>query len=294
MSETIKFYSQGLEIIGDWYAAPGGNNPVVVLCHGFTGVKGMVMPGVGRRLSEAGYHALAFDYRYFGDSGGTPRGRINPYEQIQDIRAAISYAQTRSEVEPERVALWGTSFGGGNAVCAAAFDRRVQCVIANIAVMRGERWMRGLRGPEQWNQLLDRIEEDRRSRVLTGKTTDVNPFEIMPVDDQTVPFIREHWAEVPNLPRSITLDTAEAVMEHDPQSVIHRVSPRPLLMLAVERDQIVPNEETVEAFAEAKEPKKLIWLPRRLGHWGAYVGDGFDKVMEETLSWLGQWMPPVR
>ena len=46
----------------------------------------------------------------------------------------------------------------------------------------------------------------------------------------------------------------------------HRISPRPLLMVAVERDQIVPNEEMVEAFAVAKAPKKLVWLPRHLGH----------------------------
>ncbi|MDP6342886.1 MAG: alpha/beta fold hydrolase [Alphaproteobacteria bacterium] len=290
MPDQVTFYSEGVGIVGDWYPAEGGHNPVVVLCHGFTGVKGMVMPEVAERLAANGYHALAFDYRYFGESGGEPRGRINPYEQVQDIRAAITYAQSRAEVDPGRLALWGTSFGGGNAVRAAAFDRRVGCVVANIAVMRGKRWLRGLRGPEQWNQLLDRIEEHRKDRVLTGETVDVNPFEIMPVDEQTVPFIREHWADVPNLPRTITLDTVEAVLEHDPQSVIHRLSPRPLLMLAVERDQIVPNEETVEAFAAAGEPKKLVWLPRHLSHWGAYVGEGFELVMAETLSWLGRWL----
>ncbi len=291
MPEAVTFYSDGINIVGDWFAAEGRKSPVVVLCHGFTGVKEMVLPDVARRLSAAGYHTLAFDYRCFGESGGTPRGRISPHEQVQDIRAAITYVRSRAEVDPARVALWGTSFGGGNAVCAAVLDQRIQCVVANIAVMRGKRWLRSLRGPEQWHQLLDRIEEDRNRRVLTGETMDVNPFEIMPVDEQTIPFIREHWADIPNLPRTITLDTAESVLEHDPQSVIHRISPRPLLMLAVKRDQIVPNEETVEAFTDAGEPKKLVWLPRRLGHWGAYVGEGFDMVMAETLSWLGQWMP---
>lgn len=290
MPETVKFFSEGVEIVGDWYAAAGGDRPVVVLCHGFTGVKGMVMPDVAARFAAAGYHTLAFDYRFFGGSGGAPRGRVIPLEQIRDIRAAITYVQSRAEVDPSRVALWGTSFGGGNAVCAAAQDDRVRCVVANVGVMRGRRWLRSLRGPEQWYQLLDRIEDDRRDRVLTGTSADVNPFEIMPVDEQTVPFIRAHWADVPNLPRTITLESAEAVLEHDPQSVIGRVSPRPLLLLAVERDQIVPNEETVEAFAAAGEPKKLVWLPRRLGHWGSYVGEGFDMVMAETLAWFDQWL----
>jgi len=290
MAESVTFYSEGEKIVGDWYAADGGNRPVVVLCHGFTGVKDMVMPDVALRLAEAGFHALAFDYRYFGESGGTPRGRIIPLEQIRDIRAAITFVQSRAEVDAERVGLWGTSFGGGNAVAAAALDERVRCVVANIGVMRGERWLRSLRGPEQWHQLLDRVEEDRTNRVLTGETIDVNPFEIMPVDSETVPFIRKHWADVPNLPRTITFDSVEAVLEHDPQAMIHKISPRPVLMLAVERDQIVPNEETLAAYAAAGEPKKLVWLPRRLSHWGAYVDEGLDMVMAETLFWFEQWL----
>jgi pimeloyl-ACP methyl ester carboxylesterase len=291
MPESVAFYSEGVKVVGDWYAAGRDRRPVVILCHGFTGVKGMVLPDVGQRLCAAGYHVLAFDYRFFGDSGGEPRGRIIPLEQVRDIRAAITYVQTRPEVDPQRVALWGTSFGGANVVYTAAHDARVQCVVANVGVMRGARWLRSLRGPEQWYQLLDRVAQERQHRVLTGEFTEVAPFEVMPVDSQTVPFIRQYWAQIPNLPRCITFDTVEAVLEYDPQGVIQRIAPRPLLMIAVERDQIVPNEETVEAFAEAGEPKKLVWLPRHLGHWGAYVGEGFERVMSETLAWYQQWLP---
>jgi hypothetical protein len=152
--------------------------------------------------------------------------------------------------------------------------------------MRGARWLRSLRGPEQWYQLLDRVEQERQHRVLTGEFAAVTPFEVMPVDSQTVPFIRQHWAKIPNLPRSMTFDTVEAVLEYDPQGVIQHIAPRPLLMMAVERDQIVPNEETLEAFAEAREPKKLVWLPRHLGHWGAYVGEGFECELHDRVSLL--------
>ena len=73
-------------------------------------------------------------------------------------------------------------------------------------------------------------------------------------------FIRQSCAKVPHLPGTVAFDTAEAVMESDPQSVIHRISPRPLLMLAVERDQIVPNEETTEEHFNAA-PSGLQPLP---------------------------------
>ena len=81
MPESVTFYSEGVKIAGDWYAAAGGKRPVVVLCHGFTGVKGMVLPDVAQHLAAAGFNALAFDYRFFGESDGTPRGRIIPLEQ---------------------------------------------------------------------------------------------------------------------------------------------------------------------------------------------------------------------
>jgi len=290
--QAVTFYSDGTAIAGDWYPAGGEGRPTVVLCHGFTGVKGMVMPEVAARLAAAGFNALAFDYRFFGQSAGEPRGRIIPLEQIRDIRAALTFVTTRAEVDTDAVALWGTSFGAANAVQTAAIDQRVRCVVANIGVMRGARWLRSLRGPEQWHQLLDRVAAHRRERVLTGVSEDISPFEVMPVDSESIPFIREHWGDVPDLPRTITLDSVEAVLEYDPQSVIHKLSPRPLLMLAVERDQIVPNEETDAAFAAAGEPKKLVWLPRHISHWGAYVGEGFDLVMDETIAWYRQWLSP--
>jgi hypothetical protein len=293
MPEPVTFYSEGVPIAGDWYAAQGpsaGPRPVVVLCHGFTGVKGLALPAFAARFAAAGYHTLAFDYRFFGDSAGEPRGRLLPLEQVRDIRAAMTYVQTRPDVDPERLALWGTSFGGANAIYTAAHDPRARCVVASVAVTRGARWLRSLRSPEQWHQLLDRLDADRRRRVLTGQLDLVHPFEVMPPDSLTAPFVREHWAEVPNLPRRITLESAEAVLEYDPQGVIDRISPRPLLMLAVERDQIVPNEETAEAFARAGEPKRLVWLPRPVTHWGAYAGPGFERVVTESLAWLGQWL----
>jgi len=69
-------------------------------------------------LTESGYAVLAFDYRGFGESEGE-RGRLVPAEQMTDIRNAVTYMQTLGEVDPERIGLWGTSFGGANAIIEA-------------------------------------------------------------------------------------------------------------------------------------------------------------------------------
>ena len=66
---------------------------------------------------------MVFDYRGFGGSGGEP-GRLIPEEQIEDIRNALCYLESRPDVDPSRLGLYGTSFGGGNVAATAAIEAR--------------------------------------------------------------------------------------------------------------------------------------------------------------------------
>jgi len=68
---------------------------------------------------------MAFDYRYFGASGGEPRQLVSVAAQLEDYAAAIAFARTLPEVDPERIVVWGTSFSGGHAVAVAVADGRV-------------------------------------------------------------------------------------------------------------------------------------------------------------------------
>jgi len=55
---------------------------------------------------------LVFDYRGFGDSEGEP-GIILPMRQAQDLRNAIPYLETRPEVDPDRIGMFGSGGTGG-------------------------------------------------------------------------------------------------------------------------------------------------------------------------------------
>ena len=129
MERPASYYSQGVSISAVLYtpdgagpsagggSASGGGRrlpagqaglPGIVLCHGFTGIKELILPDYARRFAAAGYAALAFDYRGFGESEGE-RGRLIPYEQVMDIRNSLTFMETLDEVDPERIGLWGTS-----------------------------------------------------------------------------------------------------------------------------------------------------------------------------------------
>lgn len=125
-------------------ASPNGNGgspaPAVVICHGFpTGPRGAVasaatFPELADRIArECGWHALAFNCRGTGTSGGD----FSVAGWLADIRAAVSFLDDR----PETQGVWlvGIAEGGTFAVLATAADPRVRgcAVLAAPVNLRG-------------------------------------------------------------------------------------------------------------------------------------------------------------
>lgn len=81
--------------------------------------------------------ALVYDNRCTGASDGYPRFELLPSLQMSDLQDAITYAQSLEEVDPEKIALWGTSYSGGNVLQVAAFDHRVKAVLAQGPMVSG-------------------------------------------------------------------------------------------------------------------------------------------------------------
>ena len=65
--------------------------------------------------TEAGYVVLSFDYKGWGDSEG-PQSRLAPYSRVADVQAALTFIGTLPEVDPARLGIYGTSYGGATVV----------------------------------------------------------------------------------------------------------------------------------------------------------------------------------
>lgn len=111
--------------------------PIIVLAHGLAGVKEMRLDAFAERFVAAGYRCLVFDYRHFGASSGEPRQLLDIARQQEDWRSALTYARAVEGVDPERVVIWGTSFGGGHVIHTAARDPRVAAVISQCPFTDG-------------------------------------------------------------------------------------------------------------------------------------------------------------
>jgi alpha-beta hydrolase superfamily lysophospholipase len=105
--------------------------PIVVMAHGLSGTRRDRLGVFAERFAAAGVAALVFDHRGFGDSAGEP-DLFQPARQLQDWRAAIAFARSLPGIDAQRVATFGSSMGGGNALAAAAEDRGVAAAISQV------------------------------------------------------------------------------------------------------------------------------------------------------------------
>jgi alpha-beta hydrolase superfamily lysophospholipase len=127
-------FASGVDSCAAWLYSPAGRGargPIVVMAHGLSGTRRDRLGAFAERFAAAGLAALAFDHRGFGDSDGEP-DLFDPRRQLEDWRAAIAFSRSLAEVDPDRVATFGSSMGGGNALAAAAEDPRVAAAISQV------------------------------------------------------------------------------------------------------------------------------------------------------------------
>jgi alpha-beta hydrolase superfamily lysophospholipase len=134
MSRRDVVFPSGSDSCAAWfYPAAGspGSAPIVVMAHGLSGTRRDRLGPFAERFAAAGIAALLFDHRGFGDSTGEP-DLFHPARQLDDWRAAIAFARSLPGIDPERVATFGSSMGGGNALAAAADDPRIAAAVSQV------------------------------------------------------------------------------------------------------------------------------------------------------------------
>lgn len=293
MKKNISFYSEGVKLDGDLYYPDdlknGERRAGVVLCHGYTGVKDLYLPDNARVLNEAGYMVMTFDYKGWGESDGA-RTRLAPYSRVVDVQAAMTFLGIQPEVNDECLGIYGTSYGCATVVWAAAHDERVKCTVGVVGMGHGGRWMRSVRRPDEWVDLLEVSKKDREQRVQTGKSGMAARDEILLPDRQSAALASAARAENPNALSKLPIEYIDETLQFHPEWVVDKISPRPLLLIAGGDDRLVPPEDCESLFEKAGEPKKMVTLPG-VGHYEVYVPPAFDAVMKETVAWFEKYLP---
>jgi pimeloyl-ACP methyl ester carboxylesterase len=139
MRRDVTFGSEGADLKG-WVYVPDSKPqwPLVVMAHGYSATRHMAADKYAEVFHKAGLAVLLYDHRGFGDSGGEPRRRINPWIQARGYRDAVSYGRNLEMVDASRVAIWGDSFSGGVALAVAGIDERVAALVVQVPALGRE------------------------------------------------------------------------------------------------------------------------------------------------------------
>lgn len=129
--EPVRFPAvDGTRLAGWWVPAsdPGAARATILLCHAYACNREQMLPCLPA-LHAAGYHALLFDFRAHGESGGSSTGI--GHAEVADLLGALRWLDAHPTAAPLPVAALGLSMGGAAAILTAAFTERIAAVIAD-------------------------------------------------------------------------------------------------------------------------------------------------------------------
>lgn len=279
MFQVISFPSDGVQLEAQLHLPQGeGPFPLVVMAGGWCYVKELVQPRYAEVFSESGIASLIFDYRGFGGSEGEPRQHLDPHEQIEDYRNAISFAETLDVIDAARIAVWGISYSGGHALIAGAVDPRVRAIASIVPVVEGLETMRRAHGTMGFRRLQEAVLDARRKRYTTGEhlymkhssTTPDQELCAWPFPGSPPLFQMLKETEAPNYENRNTIASAELLMEYSVYPHIANLVDTPTLMVLADSDDFTWSDLETKAFNAIPTPHKSLHTVKGVDHHGLY------------------------
>ncbi|MGD0353796.1 MAG: alpha/beta fold hydrolase [Dehalococcoidia bacterium] len=220
--------------------------PALCLCHGIPSGQPASSddsgyPGLAEKFCSAGFIALIFNFR----GAGQAQGNLDMLGWTRDLMAAIDYLSSLEEVDKSRLCLLGSSAGAAVSVYVAANEPRISSLVT-------------LACPAEFSFLADK--QSARATIDHFRSIGV-------IRDVDFPPSVDKW-----------LDGFKTV---SPLRWIDKISPRPLLLIHGDKDDLVPVEHAHKLFEKAGEPKKLLIIPGA-GHRLRLE----EKAVNTALDWL--------
>jgi hypothetical protein len=285
--QDIQFLSSGLKCVGWFYRTLESDNaPCIVLAHGFGGVKEMRLDAYAQRFAEAGYNALVFDYRYFGESEGEPRQILDIKKQHEDWHAAIRYARGLAGVDPRKIVLWGTSFSGGHVVAVAVQDKEIAAAISQVPHMSGFATAAAT-GPVQNIRLGFAAWRDLANKLLNRKPYYVpiigQPGELSAMNAPgVVEGVNRLYPDGFRPNEVVAARIFLSVGLYSPGWLAPKLN-IPWLVQVAANDLTTPVNPAIKAARKAPKGQLIIY---NCGHFDVYVQPGFEQTINDQIKFL--------
>lgn len=295
MQRAEMTFQSGQETCAAWLYRPESDrpSPLIVMAHGFSATKEQRLDAYAERFCAAGLGALVFDYRSFGASGGHPRQVLDIPRQHADYRAAISYARGLDWVNPDRVALFGSSFSGGHVLALAAADPRIAAVVSQCPFTDSLASLVKM-GPVNVVKatvagLSDELAALRgREPVYIRSVGEPGTFAVMTAPDAKPGFAALTPAQT-NWENRVAARIAIRITFYRPGRAAARIT-CPVLFCVCDDDSVAPARATAK-YAAAAPRGEVKRYP--IGHFDIYVGGGFERAVADQTEFLTRQLAPV-
>ena len=288
-------FTSGDDTCAAWLYLPTGVNspPVVILGHGLGATREMRLDAFAERFAQAGIAALAFTYRHFGDSGGQPRQLLSIKRQLADWDAAIAYVKDRRDVDGTRIAVWGSSFGGGHSITVASRHPELRAAVAQCPFTDGLASALAL-GPAAFLKALPAVAKDFVSMIggrapvmiplagAPGSLAVMNAPDALPGYQALVPADKTFRNEV-------AARVTPTIMAYRPGREVKKIN-FPILFCVSNTDTVTPPTQTLRYARTAPRGEIKRY---DAGHFDFYIGDAFDALVRDQLDFLTRQLHPT-
>jgi dienelactone hydrolase len=286
---AVYFDSGGATCAASLYRPAKGDGLVscLVMAHGTSGTKDLGLAAYAERFAAAGLAVLVFDYRHFGASGGHPRQLIHIRHQLEDYHAAIRFARGLPGVDPERIALWGTSLSGGHVLVVAATDARIAAVVAQVPWVGIEFGRASPRSQQATRKLFVAAFRDALHGLLRRPPYLIKvvgqPGELAAFTDADA----RGWMEVmasgaPTWRNAIAARVLFSMLLYRPGTRAKQLA-MPLLVCIADQDTAGSTALALRAARQARHAEVRHYL---LPHFAVYAGEGFERVIADQITFL--------
>ncbi len=284
---NIRFVS-GDAFCAAWLYLPVGveRPPVVVLGHGLGAVREMRLDAYSERFAAAGIATLAFTYRYFGDSGGAPRQLMSVRRQLQDWDAALDFVKAVPELDGGRVAIWGSSFGGGHAIEVASRHPELKAAVSQCPFTDGLESAAAL-GVLGSLKITPVVMRDLAARLF-GRAPVMVPIAAAPGRPALMnahDALPGYLALMPRGMEFVNRVAARVIPEiatYRPGRRAGKVKP-PILFCVSRTDTVTPAEGTIAMAGRAPRGEIKLY---DCGHFDFYLGEHFERAVADQTEFL--------
>lgn len=261
------------------------DSPAIIVGHPMGAVKEQSSNLYAQKLAEQGFVTVSLDLPFWGGSEGVPRNAVSPEFYAEAFSAAVDYLGMQDFIDRERIGALGICGSGSFVISAAKIDPRMKAIATASMYDMGAVTRNGLRNSqsvEQRKEVTAAAVQQRWAEAAggaiayTGGTPNVLTDNSTDVDREFFDFYRTRRGgftpegTTPNLTTHPTLSSIGKFMNFYPFNDIDTISPRPILFIS--GDQAHSREFSEDAFANAGEPKEMVWVP------GAGHVDLYDRV----------------